>query len=202
MVGPEPRRSSWIDPAICTGCGTCVAHCPSGAISGGYSTEAQLEAMLEQLMAGPRSAGAEQGGRTVDQDLKVVVLTCNWNAYSALETAGAERRQYSPAVHSLKVMCLGQLSPGTVLKAFEKGADGVLLLGCPPGECHFEFGNHRAEELFAEAKRLAGLLGYGERQLKLDSVGAGQGEAFHDKVQAFVRGLRSPEQGSNGDRGQ
>jgi coenzyme F420-reducing hydrogenase delta subunit len=128
------------------------------------------------------------------RDLKVVVLTCNWNPYSALETAGAERREISPVVHSLKVMCLGQISPGIVLKAFEKGADGVLLLGCPPGECHFEFGNRRAEELFAEARRLAGLLGYGEHQLKLDWVGAGQGEAFQDKVQAFVMGLSSAEQ--------
>ncbi len=134
-------------------------------------------------------------------DLKVVVLTCNWNAYSALETAGAERREVSPTVHPLKVMCLGQLSPGTVLKAFEKGADGVLLLGCPPGECRFEFGNRRAEELFAEARRLAGLLGYGEHQLKLDWAGAGQGEAFQDKVQAFVAGLGIVEQG-HGDRGQ
>ncbi len=134
-------------------------------------------------------------------DLKVVVLTCNWNAYSALETAGAERREVSPTVHPLKVMCLGQLSPGTVLKAFEKGADGVLLLGCPPGECRFEFGNRRAEELFVEARSLARLLGYGEHQLKLDWVGAGQGEAYQDKVQAFVAGLGIVEQG-HGDRGQ
>ncbi len=59
LVGQEPQRTSWIDPAICTGCGTCVAHCPSGAISGGYSTEAQLEAMLEQLLAGHRDPVAE-----------------------------------------------------------------------------------------------------------------------------------------------
>ena len=137
-----------------------------------------------------------------NQDLTVVVLTCNWNAYSALETAGAERREYSPGVQALKVMCLGQISPGTVLKAFEKGADGVLLLGCPPGECHFEFGNRRAEELFVEAKRMAALLGYGEHRLKLDWAGAGQGEAFHDKVHAFVRELGSPREGANGDRGQ
>jgi coenzyme F420-reducing hydrogenase delta subunit len=143
------------------------------------------------------------GGKVVEmQELKVVVLTCNWNAYSALETAGAERRELSPAVHPLKVMCLGQISPGAVLKAFEKGADGVLLLGCPPGECHFEFGNLRAEELFVEAKRMAALLGYGEHQLKLDWAGAGQGEAFQDKVQAFVRGLRATKPGSNGNRGQ
>ena len=99
------------------------------------------------------------------------------------------------AIRPLKVMCLGRLNPGTILKAFEKGADGVLLLGCPPGECHYEFGNRRAEEVFAEARQMATLLGYGEAQLKLDWVAAGEGETFAAKVQAFVAGL-------NGDRGQ
>lgn len=127
-------------------------------------------------------------------DPKVVVFTCNWNAYSGIEVAGSERRGYSPAIHPLKVMCLGRLNPGTILKAFEKGADGVLLLGCPPGECHYEFGNRRAEEVFAEARQMATLLGYGEAQLRLDWVAAGDGETFADKMRAFVAGL-------NGDRG-
>ena len=121
----------------------------------------------------------------------VVVLTCNWNAYSGLETAGAERRAYAASVHPLKVMCLGRLSPGLILKAFEKGADGVLLLGCPPGKCHYEFGNRRAEEVFAEAKEMAALLGLRDEQLQLDWVAAGEGEAFVEKVRAFVAGLNS-----------
>ncbi len=120
---------------------------------------------------------------------KVIVFTCNWNAYSGLETAGVEHLTYSPSVHPLKVMCLGQISPGIVLKAFEKGADGVLLLGCPPGECHFEFGNRRAEEIFEEVKGLVALLGYGEEQLKLEWIGAGEGETFVEVVQDFVNGL-------------
>ena len=123
------------------------------------------------------------------ENLKVIVFTCNWNAYSGLESAGIEHRPYSPAVHPLKVMCLGQLSPGIILKAFEKGADGVLLLGCPPGECHFEFGNRRAEEVFEEAKGLINLLGYRKEQLLLDWVGAGQGEAFVEKIEGFLAGL-------------
>jgi coenzyme F420-reducing hydrogenase delta subunit len=123
------------------------------------------------------------------EDKKVIVFTCNWNAYSGLEAAGVERLTYSPAVHPLKVMCLGQLSPGILLKAFEKGADGVLLLGCPPGECHFEFGNRRAEEVFEEAKGLVALLGYREEQLMLDWVGAGQGKVFVEKVEQFIAGL-------------
>jgi coenzyme F420-reducing hydrogenase delta subunit len=123
------------------------------------------------------------------EERKVILFTCNWNAYSGLETAGIERLSYSPAVHPLKVMCLGQLSPGIILKAFEKGADGVLLLGCPPGECHFEFGNRRAEEVFEEALGLVTLLGYREEQLRLDWVGAGEGKVFVEKVEKFMAGL-------------
>ncbi len=122
-------------------------------------------------------------------DPKVVVFTCNWNAYSGLETAGAAHLAYPAAVRPLKVMCLGRLNPGLILKAFEKGADGVLLLGCPPGECHYEFGNRRAEEVFAETRQMATLLGYGEAQLRLDWVAAGEGQIFAEKVRAFVAGL-------------
>jgi F420-non-reducing hydrogenase iron-sulfur subunit len=122
-------------------------------------------------------------------DPKVVILTCNWNAYSGLEAAGLERLAYCSATRPIKVMCLGQLSPGNVLKAFEKGADGVLLLGCAPGECHYEFGNRRAEEAFAQTKCVAALLGISDEQLRLEWVGAGEGDTFVDKVQAFCSGL-------------
>ena len=122
-------------------------------------------------------------------DKKVIVFTCNWNAYSALETAGVERLSYSPAAFPLKVMCLGQLSPGIILKAFEKGADGVLLLGCPPGECHFEFGNRRAEDVFEETRGLIALLGYQEEQLVINWVGAGQGKKFTQILEQFLTGL-------------
>lgn len=122
-------------------------------------------------------------------DPKIIVFTCNWNAYSGLESAGAEHRAYSAAIHPLRVTCLGQISPGIILKAFEKGADGVLLLGCPPGECHYEFGNRRAEEVFAEAKELLALLGYRDEQLKLDWLSAGNGDSFVERVEKFVDAL-------------
>jgi F420-non-reducing hydrogenase iron-sulfur subunit len=124
-------------------------------------------------------------------DKRVVIFTCNWNAYGGLEAAGVERLDYSAGTRPIKVMCLGQLSPGIILKAFEKGADGVLLLGCPPGECHYEFGNRHAEQAFTDAKELAALLGYRDEQLRLDWVAAapGQGEDLAAKVRAFVAGL-------------
>jgi F420-non-reducing hydrogenase iron-sulfur subunit len=120
---------------------------------------------------------------------KVVVFTCNWNAYSGMETAGVERLDYSAQTRPIKVMCLGQLSPGIILKALEKGADGVLLLGCPPGECHYEFGNRYAEDAFGQAKSLATLLGYCDQQLRFDYVKIGEGETFAAKLRAFVTEL-------------
>jgi F420-non-reducing hydrogenase iron-sulfur subunit len=123
---------------------------------------------------------------------KVVLFTCNWNAYSALETAGFQHLSYPPEIIPLKVECLGQLSTGIILKSFEKGADGVLLLGCPPGDCHFEFGNRRAEEIFAETKELIELLGYRDEQLKLEWVAAGEAQDLVNKVQGFLTGLNGP----------
>ncbi|MFZ5908982.1 MAG: hydrogenase iron-sulfur subunit [Chloroflexota bacterium] len=120
---------------------------------------------------------------------KVILLTCNWNAYSGLETAGAERLAYPAGVYPLKVACLGQINPGIILKAFEKGADGVLMLGCPPGQCHYEFGNRRAEEVYAQAKELVKVLGCSDSRLQLDWVSAGEGQDLVNKVRVFVAGL-------------
>lgn len=126
-------------------------------------------------------------------DLRIIVFTCNWNAYSGLEMAGYERLSLPVGVRPIKVMCLGRLHPGLVLKAFELGADGVLMLGCPPGECHYEFGNWRAEELFEETRALAHLLGIGQERLRLDWVTAGDGEIFVEKVREFVEGMAGNE---------
>jgi coenzyme F420-reducing hydrogenase delta subunit len=122
---------------------------------------------------------------------KVLVFTCNWNAYQGLESAGVNHQAYSAAIHPLKVMCLGRLGPGIILKAFEHGAAGVLLLGCPPGECHYDFGNRRAEEMFAVTSDLIHLLGYSKKRLQMDRVTAGNGDTWVEKVQSFVKGLKN-----------
>jgi coenzyme F420-reducing hydrogenase delta subunit len=120
---------------------------------------------------------------------KVILLTCNWKAYSGLETAGAQRLIYPAGVLPLKQTCLGQVSTGMILKAFEKGADGVLLLGCPPEECHYDFGNRRVESVVAEARDLLEVMGIREAQLGLDWISAGDGSGLVQKVNAFVAGL-------------
>ena len=180
LTGPASNRVSSIDPFLCTGCGTCAARCPSGAITAGYSTDVQLDGMIETLLS------ADDGR---DQKGKVVIFTCNWNAYSGLETAGLEHRSYSSMVYPVKVMCLGRLGPGIILKTLEKGASGVLMIGCLPGECRYDFGGRRAEETYAVARDLVGKLGYSTRRLKMDRLAVGDGKTFNEIIRQFVAGL-------------
>jgi len=120
---------------------------------------------------------------------RIVVFTCNWNPYNALEAAAKQGETYPANAYPIRVMCLGRLQPGIILKALERGAVGVLLLGCPPGECQYESGNAHAEEVFYETQALARLLGFRDEQLGLDWVAAGDGHAFAEKVTVFCREL-------------
>jgi F420-non-reducing hydrogenase iron-sulfur subunit len=121
-----------------------------------------------------------------ESERRVIIFTCNWNAHQSLQEAGKQRLSYPPGVRPLKVDCLGQLGSSVILKAFEKGADGVMLIGCSPEECHYEFGSRRAAELFQEVRKLASLLGFREEQLEFHQVHAGEGERLIEAVRAFV----------------
>jgi coenzyme F420-reducing hydrogenase delta subunit len=126
-----------------------------------------------------------------ESDLRVVIFTCNWNAHESLEKAGKEHLSFPPGVRPLKVDCLGQVGSSVIFKAFEKGADGVMLVGCSPEECHYEFGSRRAAELFEEVRELAGILGFREDRLQFHQVHAGEGAALIEKVRAFVAQVAS-----------
>ncbi len=120
------------------------------------------------------------------ENKKLIVFSCNWNAYHALETAGAERTSYSPRVIPIRLACIGRISTGIILKAFEQGAQGVLLLGCPQNDCQHDSGVRLAEKVVVEARRILGLLGYPGERLGLDHLEAGEGKAFAEKVNGFV----------------
>ena len=179
LIGEEPQRHSWIDPMICSGCASCAAQCPSGAITAGYSTDEQLDAMLTAVLKGD----------DLNIKQKAVIFTCNWSAYRGLEAAGRNHWSYASWVYPIKVLCMGRLSPGIILKAFNLGAKGVLLLGCPPDECHYEFGSRRAEETFDLTRKLMQLLGHSDKRLVMDWVAAGNEETWVTKLQTFVDGL-------------
>lgn len=117
---------------------------------------------------------------------RVVVFTCNWNALQSLEEAGKQHLNLPPGVRPLKVDCMGQIGSSVILKAFEKGADGVMLVGCTTEECRYEFGSRRAAELFEETRKLARLLGLHENRLQFHQVRAGEGADLIGAVQEFV----------------
>ena len=120
---------------------------------------------------------------------KIIVFTCNWSAYYGLETACKEHHKLPPFVYPLRINCLGQLNPGILLKTLEKGAQGILLLGCPPGECHYHFGNHRVQEVVSETHQLIHLLGYAERQIKLDWIPLGGKDVCITRIFEFINEL-------------
>ena len=91
---------------------------------------------------------------------KILAFTCNWCAYAAADLAGTARVQYPANLRIIRVMCSGMVHPSLVIEAFECGADGVLLMGCHPGECHYQDGNQKAkarsvviEEVFPHGNR-------------------------------------------------
>jgi coenzyme F420-reducing hydrogenase delta subunit len=124
---------------------------------------------------------------------RVVVFTCNWEAYRGLEEFGKTRKGLPAEVRLLRLPCLARLHPGLILKAFEAGADGVLALGCPPDHCHFGVGGEAAQEVFAQASALLHLLGFAPERFAVDSVPDGSGEACAERIRAFAQGLRQRE---------
>jgi len=122
-------------------------------------------------------------GRT---EPRVVIFTCNWNALQSLEEAGKQHLNLPPGVRSLKVDCMGQIGSSVILKAFEKGADGVMLVGCTAEECRYEFGSRRAAELIEEVRKLTALLGLREDRLQFHQVRAGESADLIGEVQKFV----------------
>lgn len=123
----------------------------------------------------------------VDFEPRIIGFVCNWGAYSGVEMAGVNRKEYPASVKLVKVMCLGRLHLGLILKAFELGADGVMLLGCQPEDCHYESGIAMAKELFNQTKKILNLLGIDQKRLALLEVPLGRGDLLAKQVSTFVR---------------
>ncbi len=120
----------------------------------------------------------------------IVVFACNWCSYAGADTAGVTRIQHQPHFRMIRVMCSGRVHPGFVLRAFEKGADGVLVSGCHFGDCHYISGNERAVEQFEKMKNLVKLLGLEEGRLRLEWISAAEGGRFAEVINEFTDQVR------------
>lgn len=117
---------------------------------------------------------------------KILAFCCNWCSYAGADLAGVSRLQMPPNLRVIRVMCSGRVSPEWVIKALSSGMDGVMVLGCHIGDCHYIDGNHRTKKRFVLLGKLLGALGIEPDRLYLDWVSASEGQKFQDVVSKFV----------------
>ncbi len=113
---------------------------------------------------------------------KIVAFFCNWCTYTAADLAGTARMVYAPNVRVVRVMCSGRLDPQFILAALREGADGVLLGGCHPGDCHYQEGNYKALRRFTLLRMLLRSMGIEDERVRLEWIAASEG----DKVQRVI----------------
>lgn len=123
---------------------------------------------------------------------KIVAFLCNWCSYAGADLAGVSRLQYPPHVRIIRVPCSGRINPIYILRALQNGADGVLVSGCHPGDCHYISGNLIARRKFALLKSLLTYVGIEPERVQFSWVSASEGARFADlmtKVSAEVKAL-------------
>ena len=121
---------------------------------------------------------------------RIVGFLCNWCAYSGADLAGTSRLQYPTNVDIIRVMCSGRVDPTFVLKAFQLGADGVLVCGCHPGDCHYSEGNYKTARRVPILIKLLEQFGIEPQRLRLEWVSASEGDRFAVLVNEMTEQIR------------
>jgi len=120
----------------------------------------------------------------------IVGFLCNWCSYTGADLAGTARIKYAPNIRSIRVMCSGRVDPTFVLKAFAEGADGVLIAGCHPGDCHYQEGNYKTLRRYKFLKRILPEYGIEPARLRLEWIAASEGDRFAQVVDEFTDQIR------------
>ncbi len=121
----------------------------------------------------------------------IIGFTCNWCSYRAADMAGTARLKYPPNIRLIRLMCSGRLDPTFVLKALSGGADGVLITGCHPGECHYIEQNYKALRRTLLLKRTIGQMGIEPERVKLVWASAAEGVRLANEIGTFVEEVRA-----------
>ncbi|MGC1120619.1 MAG: hydrogenase iron-sulfur subunit [Candidatus Methanofastidiosia archaeon] len=117
---------------------------------------------------------------------RIIGFMCNWCSYAGADLAGISRIKYAPNLRIIRVLCSGRVDPYVILTAFEKGADGVLVAGCHPGDCHYISGNYQAEKKMKATWKILSKAGIDQKRLGLEWISAAEGQRFADVVNAFT----------------
>lgn len=122
---------------------------------------------------------------------KILAFLCNWCSYAGADLAGVSRLQYPPNVRVIRVMCSSRVNPMFVLRAFQQGADGVLVSGCHPGDCHYIQGNYYARRSFAMLKKILEYVGIDPRRFQMSWVSASEGGKFADVIKGVTEDIKA-----------
>ena len=121
---------------------------------------------------------------------RLLVFCCNWCSYAGADLAGVSRLQMPPNFRTIRVMCSARVDPEFVMRAFQRGADGVLVAGCHPADCHYIGGNYRTRRRIALLKLLIQQFGFDPDRLRLEWVSAGEGEKFQKTIIDFTNTVK------------
>jgi len=121
----------------------------------------------------------------------IVAFFCNWCTYTAADLAGTSRLKYPPNARVIRVMCSGRVDPQFVVEAFARGADGVLIGGCHPGDCHYIEGNYKTMRRVTLLRRLLREMGIADDRLRLEWISASEGEKVARVIGEMVAALRA-----------
>jgi len=121
---------------------------------------------------------------------KLVGFLCTWCSYTGADLAGTSRMAYAPNMRIIRVMCSGRVDPQFVLKAFKEGADGVLISGCHPGDCHYQEGNYKALRRHRLLSKMLEQFGIEKERFRLEWVSAAEGAKFQQVCNEFTEEVR------------
>jgi F420-non-reducing hydrogenase iron-sulfur subunit len=127
---------------------------------------------------------------TEEFEPNIIGFLCNWCSYAGADLAGTSRIKYPPNIKSIRVMCSGRVDPVFILEALKKGADGVLVAGCHPGDCHYQSGNYKTNRRIKLLKKLLDELAIDPNRVKFEYVSASEGQKFAQVVTEFVDELK------------
>ena len=121
---------------------------------------------------------------------KIVSFLCNWCSYTGADLAGTSRIQYSSNVRIIRIMCSGRIEPTFVLKAFREGADGVLICGCHPGDCHYHEGNYKCLRRYYLLQKYIQQMGLKKERLRLEWISASEGKQFAELADEYTESIK------------
>ena len=120
----------------------------------------------------------------------IIAFLCNWCSYTGADLAGTSRMKYASNIRVIRIMCSGRVDPTFVLKALREGADGVLICGCHPGDCHYHEGNYKCLRRFHLLQKYLEQMGINKERIRLEWVSASEGKRFAEVVNSMTETIK------------